>query len=47
MNIVPNAEDIKIYNVSIGKTLPQWVKDKRKKGQNQKDPGKSYFQLKF
>jgi hypothetical protein len=31
MNVLPNAEGIKIYNVSIGKSVPQWITEKKKK----------------
>lgn len=31
MNVIPNAEGVKIYNVSIGKSLPQWLTEKKRK----------------
>lgn len=30
MNILPNPYGIKIYNVSIGKSIPQWIQQKNK-----------------
>eukprot|EP01119_Soliformovum_irregulare_P023687 TRINITY_DN8323_c0_g1_i1.p1 TRINITY_DN8323_c0_g1~~TRINITY_DN8323_c0_g1_i1.p1 ORF type:complete len:560 (-),score=139.40 TRINITY_DN8323_c0_g1_i1:282-1961(-) len=31
MNVTPSVNGVKIYNVSMGKSLPQWIKDKKNK----------------
>jgi hypothetical protein len=31
MHVLPNANGVKIYNVNIGKSLPEWLSQKKKK----------------
>jgi hypothetical protein len=38
MNLLPNPYGVKIYNVSVGKSLPEWISEKKKKSL-QKDEG--------
>jgi len=31
MQTIPNASNLKIYNVSVGKNLPDWLAERRKR----------------
>jgi ribosome biogenesis protein ENP2 len=38
MNVITNPSGVKVYHVSIGKSMPEWISQKKKKALN-KDEG--------
>ncbi len=41
LTLLPNAQGVKIYNVSVGKSIPQWLSEKKKKSLRY-DQGQDY-----
>ena len=40
---VSTANDVKVYNLSAGKSLPEWISDRKKRTLLKNDVGKSLF----
>ena len=38
---VTTANDVKVYNLSVGKTLPEWISDRKKRTLLKNDVGKA------
>lgn len=38
---VTTANDVKVYNLSVGKTLPEWISDRKRRTLLKNDVGKA------
>lgn len=41
------ANDVKVYNLSAGKSLPEWISDRKKRTLLKNDIGIDFFQHQF
>lgn len=42
---VINPNDVKVYNVSAGKAMPEWITDRKRRTLLKGDVGKSHINL--